>query len=151
MGSILIKSSMKFVPKGPFYNIPVLDQIMAWRRPSDKPLSEPMMVRLSTHICVTRPQWVNDVIWWHRFRSTLFCKELLPDGTKPLPEPMLTYHQWSHVVFTWEQFHWKWSSNQSLEHVAKYALAFATILMRDTESKYSLNKVWQRYNNNCAC
>ena len=32
---------------------------MAWRRPGDKPLSEPMMVILLTHICVTRPQWVN--------------------------------------------------------------------------------------------
>ena len=32
---------------------------MAWRRPGDKPLSEPMMVSLSTHICVARPQWVN--------------------------------------------------------------------------------------------
>ena len=32
---------------------------MAWRRPGDKPLSEPMMVSLLTHICVTRPQWVN--------------------------------------------------------------------------------------------
>ena len=28
-------------------------------RPGDKPLSEPMMVSLLTHICVTRPQWVN--------------------------------------------------------------------------------------------
>ena len=32
---------------------------MAWRRPGDKPLSEPMMVSLLMHICVTRPQWVN--------------------------------------------------------------------------------------------
>ena len=32
---------------------------MAWRRPGDKPLSEPMMASLLTHICVTRPQWVN--------------------------------------------------------------------------------------------
>ena len=32
---------------------------MAWRRPGDKPLSEPMMVSLPTHICVTRPQWIN--------------------------------------------------------------------------------------------
>ena len=32
---------------------------MAWRRPRDKPLSEPMMVSLLTHICVTRPQWVK--------------------------------------------------------------------------------------------
>ena len=32
---------------------------MAWRRPGDKPLSEPRMVSVLTHICVTRPQWVN--------------------------------------------------------------------------------------------
>ena len=28
---------------------------------------------------------------------------LLPDGTKPLPEPMLTYHQRSSLAFTFEQ------------------------------------------------
>ena len=56
---ILIKISLKFVPKGPINNIPALVQIMAWRRPGDKPLSEPLMVSLLTHICVTRPQWVN--------------------------------------------------------------------------------------------
>ena len=32
---------------------------MAWRCPGDKPLSEPKMVSLPTHICVTRPQWVK--------------------------------------------------------------------------------------------
>ena len=32
-----------FVPKGPIDNIPVLVQIMAWCRPGDKPLSEPIM------------------------------------------------------------------------------------------------------------
>ena len=52
---ISIKISLKFVPKGPINNIPVLVQIMAWR-PGDKPVSEPMMVSLPTHICVTRPQ-----------------------------------------------------------------------------------------------
>ena len=56
---ISIKISLKFVPKGPINNIPALVQIMAWRRPGDKPLSEPMIVNLPTHICVTRPQWVN--------------------------------------------------------------------------------------------
>ena len=39
-------------------NIPAMVQ-MAWRRPGDKPLSGPMMVNLLTHICVTRPQWIN--------------------------------------------------------------------------------------------
>ena len=58
---ILIKISQTFVPKGPINYIPALVQIMAWRRPGDKPLSEPMMVRLPTHICVTRPQCIDTV------------------------------------------------------------------------------------------
>ena len=56
---ISIRISLKFVPKVPINNIPALVQIMAWRRPGDKPLSEPMMVNLPMHICVTRPQWVK--------------------------------------------------------------------------------------------
>ena len=56
---IWIEISLNFVPKDPINNIPALVQIMAWRRQGNKPLSEPMMVRLLTHICVTRPQWVN--------------------------------------------------------------------------------------------
>ena len=52
---IPIEISLKLVPKGPINNIPALVQIMDWRRP----LSEPMMVSLATHICVTRPQWVK--------------------------------------------------------------------------------------------
>ena len=38
---ISINISLKFVPKGLINNIPALVQIMAWRRPVDKPLSEP--------------------------------------------------------------------------------------------------------------
>ena len=56
---ILIKISLNFVPKGRINNIPALVQIMAWCRRGDKPLSEPMMISLLTHICVTRPQWVT--------------------------------------------------------------------------------------------
>ena len=55
---ISINISLKYVPRGPINNIPTLVQVMAWRRPGDKPLSEPMMVRLPTHICITRPHWV---------------------------------------------------------------------------------------------
>ena len=44
---------LKFVPRGPINNIPALVQIMAWRQPGDKPLSEPMLVSLLTHICIT--------------------------------------------------------------------------------------------------
>ena len=48
--------SLKFVPTVQINNIPALVQIMAWRQPDDEPLSEPMMVSLVMHICVTRPQ-----------------------------------------------------------------------------------------------
>ena len=58
---ISIEISLKFVPRGPINNIPAFIQIMAWRRPGNKPLSESMMVSLLTHICVTWPQWVNSL------------------------------------------------------------------------------------------
>ena len=60
--NIPINISLKFVPNGPINNIPALFKIMAWRRPGDKPLSEPMMVSLLTHICITHPQWVYIII-----------------------------------------------------------------------------------------
>ena len=71
---IPIKISLKFVPKGLINNIPALVRIMAWCRPGDKPLSEPMMVRLPTHICVTRPQW---------FKSTAFINDSSPLFQQP--------------------------------------------------------------------
>ena len=60
---ISTKNSLKFVPKGIINNIPALVLIMAWRRPGDKPLSEIILVRSLTHICVTRPQWVKRYGW----------------------------------------------------------------------------------------
>ena len=90
---IPIKISLKFVPQGPIKNIPALVQIMAWRRPGDKPLSGPMMVGLTTHIWVTRPQWVKmkslyrisslvlqTILWWvdEKVKELLFlCIEVL--------------------------------------------------------------------------
>ena len=82
---IPIKISLKFVPKGRINNIPALVQIMAWRRPGDKPLSEPMMVSLHTHICVTRPQlikikyvklidwWLNTTLW---YPQCIYCGDI---------------------------------------------------------------------------
>ena len=62
---ISIVISLRFVPKGKIDNIPALVHIMAWHRPSDKPLSEPTMVGLPTHICVTRPHWFNCTGEWY--------------------------------------------------------------------------------------
>ena len=61
-GNAWIKTSVKFVPKGPINIIPAFVELMAWRRPCDKPLSEPMKVKILTHTCVTRPQWVTVVL-----------------------------------------------------------------------------------------
>ena len=58
---ILIKISLRVAAMGLITNIPALHQIMAWRRPGGKPLSEPMMDNLQTHICVIRPQWVKSL------------------------------------------------------------------------------------------
>ena len=61
--SISIKISLMFVPKGPINNIPALVQIMAWRRPGDKPLSEPMMVNLSLGL--------NELNWDGHYRRII--------------------------------------------------------------------------------
>ena len=84
---IVLKISLTFVPKVGINNIPALVQIMAWRRPGDKPLSEPMMVNLLTHICVTQPQWVNPL------RSSDAYMACRLAGAKPLSEPMIIYCQ----------------------------------------------------------
>ena len=65
---ISIKISLKFLPNGPINNVPALVPIMTWRRPGDKPSSEPMMVSLLTHTCATRPQWVK-YMNYHFFSS----------------------------------------------------------------------------------
>ena len=69
---IYIKISLKFLQKGPINNIPALVQIMAWRWWGDKPLSEPVMVILLRHICVTRPQWLNITCWDSVMQGSFF-------------------------------------------------------------------------------
>ena len=56
---ISLTISLKCILNARINNIPALVQVMAWCRPGDKPLSEPMMVNLLRHICVTRPRWVK--------------------------------------------------------------------------------------------
>ena len=56
---ISLEISLKFVPKVRINNIPALVQIMAWRLQDHKPLFEPNMVSLLTHISINQPQWVK--------------------------------------------------------------------------------------------
>ena len=96
--SISFKISLKVVPKGRINNITALVRIMAWRRPGDKSLSEPMMVNLLTHICVTRPQWVNN----YRTRKWVW-KCLQNDGHSVSPYNVFSIRnsnasQWRHKL-----------------------------------------------------
>ena len=111
-------NSLKFVPKGPINNIPALVQIMAWRRSGEKPLFEPMMVNLLTHICVTRPQWVNVmfpmwtgyvVIWsyhapWWATSSVLvndvFLCTCMSQSWRVVPFTVtISYVVWDHTIY----------------------------------------------------
>ena len=53
------------------------------------------------------------------FGQHWFRYGLMPDRTKPLPEPMLTSHQWSLVAVTWRQFRRKFSRYLSFISASK--------------------------------
>ena len=81
---ISIRISLKFVPKGPINSIPVLLQIMAWRRPGDRPLSEVMIVSRCAIVLWEQghqlPQW-----WQHcdtYFHLSLFLVLLLLENMR---------------------------------------------------------------------
>ena len=85
----------------------------------------------SPHMQIT---WHHEALWWQHFPGVFFKKlthcglvmpygeldlgqqgsgnGLVPDGTKPLPEPMLTYHQTCSVAFIREKFHKKCSAHE---------------------------------------
>ena len=75
-----IKISLKFVCKGSINYILALVQLMAWHRPGNKPLSEPVMARLLMHVCITRPQWVKMcfhlyiISYIQTFGLCIFCR-----------------------------------------------------------------------------
>ena len=104
---ISIKISLKFVPKGQFNNIPALVQIMARRRSGDKPLSESMMFRLLTHICINRPQWVKWMVRMWQGHVTL----LSVDDLRYLPavDFRVAAFPWSHwtETSTWLSNCWR--------------------------------------------
>ena len=58
------------------------------------------------------------VAWRHHMATEMWVNigsgnGLLPEGNKPLPEPMLTDHQWSPVTFISGQFHNFWFGSWS--------------------------------------
>ena len=122
---ISIKISLKFVPRGPINNIPALVLIMAWRHPSDKPLSEPMMVSLLMHTCITRPQWVNQQMEsWHCWQYLPRMQGIL---TKDLPCQL--------SVWTRNEMRY-WSMGKCLSHYIH------NFLKGSLQAKFSYVKYW---------
>ena len=81
---------------------------MAWHHADDIPLPEPMLskVRYHPNIILQNLSHIGLVMLmatliWVNIGSG---KGLLPDGTRPLPEPMLTDQPWNLVTYTWGNF-----------------------------------------------
>ena len=55
----------------------------------------------------------------------------MPDGTKPLPKPILTYHKWASLLFPQDQFHGKCSRYQFMKWVWKMYSEFNSTPPRD--------------------
>ena len=120
---ISIKFSLKFVPKGPINNIPALVQIMAWRRPGAKPLSETVMVSLLTHICLTRHQWVNTTQTTIARKSSCISVRVKATVTTFVVPSKYRPWDWKYMhgyaclfqeVTPWtpNNYVWKWQENQ---------------------------------------
>ena len=102
---ILIKISLKFVPKGQINDIPLLVQIMASHQPGDKPLPEPMMVSLLAYICITRPQWLNACIFF-LFKQVVFTVDIWKHGSYQSCDLKNYKHKWRkknglQLLFVW--------------------------------------------------
>ena len=59
---------------------------MAWRRPGDKPWSEPTMVNLLMHISITWPQWIN--IYIYTYNSATLKPWILPEMCSERDSPL---------------------------------------------------------------
>ena len=96
--SSLIQISLKFVLK---------DSTDVFMRPSDS-----LSFLIIDSLCPSDTIWRQEI--WVNIGSG---NGLLPDGTKPLPKPKLTDHQWNPVTFILGQFHKRCLNHQSLKSV----------------------------------
>ena len=65
------KISLKFIPTSTINNMPALVQIMTWRRPGDKPLSEAYI-------------WIIQIARWRNPMETFFALLVLCVGNSPV-------------------------------------------------------------------
>ena len=133
--TISIKISLNFVPKGPINDIPALVQI-----------SEPVMVCLLTHICVTWPQWFNKIniqagvsftfinitVWDYCF-DPLFLLKLLSVGRH---------------LLTWLLIGCRWCCNQdSCQEIAVNGFLMSQSIIRlelNVWCNVKIRHIWKR-------
>ena len=140
-----INISLKFVPKGPINNIPVLVQVMAWRRPGDNPLSESRMVSLLTHICLTRPQWVNGYFNWQIFLGpvsrrlmTSQFKDIVTHTQNMKTVKCIVCHIWVQN-FVWNFKGALWNFTQNFEPIPRKICILRGVINLTT---YDILKLW---------
>ena len=147
---ILIKISLKFVPKVPINNIPALVQIMAWHRSGDKPLSEPMMDSLLTHICVTRPQWVTKtartVFGSRRPHAYKYVFKLMISASYLMIKPC-----WKKVVFIsishWSLNYWQWHAWYNSDDINRLTATQRKLTIWHVDKNrliFSWNTMWHK-------
>ena len=116
-----------------YNNIPALVQILGWHQPGDKPLCEPMMVRLSTHICVTRPvnrntgmdRWIHLSIWYIIHHGPTIKSTLAKLSLKV-----------SHRKFAIKKTAWR------VSYVScPWTFSHINIILRLTQSKWNFNSL----------
>ena len=138
---IPIAISLEFVTKGSINNNPALFQIMAWRRPGDKPLSEPMMVNLLTHICVTRPQWVKSInnTYCIKYRESIMAAQsvdLSVENCDTCSATMASHvgnhlpsEKWTDVIFFYHL--------QSIKYIGKWNVPILVVFMCERPYTFS--------------
>ena len=141
--SILIRISLQFVPRVPINDIPALVQIMAWCRPGNKPLSETMMVSLLTHICITRPQWVNAAMasmgfYLHDVLHIMFLLQIFADFSWSFANHFLNFTAQKQDIFSSIMVlpkHWSTDKLQGFTHFNIHSI-FKTLYFRPQWIKF---------------
>ena len=115
---ILIKISLKVVPKGAIDNNPTLVYIMAWCRLGDKPLSEPMLIRFTDAYMVNYNIWCATRGHFERYVPSISIQSWTIYNVNADDEMMETSHK-----PTWHDYHLEPShSISSLPSLVEYVV-----------------------------
>ena len=95
-------------------------------------------------VCFFKSLGPSDAIWWQGFQRINIGSGngWLPDGTKLLPEPLLTYQQSCPVTFIWGQFHESCQSHWSWKGIWKLVFLNCIYVSRGSISLWPVDTNW---------